>query len=113
MKKIALMIVCLLAMMAASMSASAQEVTITLTPGWTWISSPSTEAVDFAAALGDFVPMEGDIIRSQWGQATYTNGRWRGGVSQFYPGYGYKYKSNRQVPVIVTSMRNSQPSKLW
>ena len=102
MKKIALMIVCLLAMMAASMSASAQEVTITLTPGWTWISSPSTEAVDFAAALGDFVPMEGDIIRSQWGQATYTNGRWRGGVSQFYPGYGYKYKSNRQVPVIVT-----------
>ena len=102
MKRLTMFMACLFAMMAASMSASAQEVTITLTPGWTWISCPSTETMDFAEALGDFVPMEGDVIRSQWGQAIYTNGRWRGSVSQFYPGYGYKYKSNRQVPVMLT-----------
>lgn len=89
-------------MMVANLSLNAQEVSITLTPGWTWISCPSTESMDFATALGDFVPMEGDIIRSQWGQATYANGRWRGGVSLLYPGYGYKYKSNRQAPVLVT-----------
>ena len=60
-------------------------------PGWTWISYPSADTLGFAEALGGFVPMQGDIIRSQWGQATYTNGRWRGSASQFYPGYGYKY----------------------
>jgi hypothetical protein len=53
--------------------------------------------MDISTALGDFVPMEGDVIRSQWGQATYTNGRWRGAVSQFYPGFGYKYFSNRNT----------------
>ena len=89
-------------MLAAGTSLKAQEVTIVLNPGWTWMSCPMTEAVDFTAALGDFTPMQGDIIKSQWGQATYINGQWRGGISQFYPGYGYKYKSNRTVPVMVT-----------
>ena len=94
--------VCLAAMLAASMSVKAQEVTITLIPGWTWMSCPATEAMDFATALGDFTPMQGDIIKSQWGQATYINGQWRGSLSQFVPGYGYHYKSNRTVPVMVT-----------
>ena len=89
-------------MMSTSLSAKAQEVTITLIPGWTQISYPSADTIDFATAFGDFVPMQGDLIRSQWGQATYTNGRWRGSTSQFYPGYGYQYKSNRQMPVMVT-----------
>ena len=30
------------------------------------------------------------------------NGQWRGNISQFYPGYGYMYKSTRTEPVTVT-----------
>ena len=89
-------------MIAASTGLKAQEVTVVLTPGWTWISCPMTEAVDFSTALGDFTPMQGDVIQSLWGLATYTNGHWRGTISQFYSGYGYMYKSNRTVPIMVT-----------
>ena len=93
---------CLFATMVASLSVKAQEVTITLMPGWTWISVPITEVQDFATTLGSFTPMTGDIIKSQWGNATYANGQWRGNISQFYPGYGYMYKSTRMMPVTVT-----------
>ena len=79
----------------------AQEVTITLTPVWTWVGIPSTEILDFDTALSSFTPMEGDMIKSQWGIAKYTNGRWRGPVTQFYPGYGYMYKSVRPEPVLL------------
>lgn len=102
MKRVSMIMVCLLAMLAASTGVKAQEVTITLIPGWTWISCPMTEAVDFATALGDFTPMTGDAIKSQWGNAYYKNGRWGGSISEFYPGYGYKYYSNRTTPVTVT-----------
>ena len=93
---------CLATMLAAGTSLKAQEVTITLNPGWTWISNPTTDTLDFATALGSFTPAVGDIIRSQWGSASYMGGQWRGTISQFYPGYGYKYKSTRTVPVQLT-----------
>ena len=97
------MMACVAVMMVAGTSLKAQEVTITLMPGWTWISIPSTETMDFATALGSFTPAVGDRIKSQWGNATYRgNGEWRGQISEFYPGYGYKYYSTRQVPVSVT-----------
>ena len=102
---------CLLAMVATSTSLKAQEITITLNPGWTWISIPSTEIQDFATALGSFTPAVGDIILSQSGSATYmNNGRWRGNVSQFIPGYGYMYKSTRTIPVSLT-FNAQQPSE--
>ena len=113
MRKALFTLLCLAAMLAAGTGLKAQEVTITLTPGWTWISCPATEAMDFATAMGDFTPMQGDVIKSQWGQATYTNGAWRGSISQFYPGYGYHYRSSRMVPITVTfnaQQSNSQVS---
>lgn len=111
MKRLSTIMMCLLAMMVASLSAKAQEVTITLMPGWTWISIPSTETMDFATALGSFTPAVGDRIKSQWGNATYRgNGEWRGQISEFYPGYGYMYYSTRQVPVTVT-FNAQQPSQ--
>ena len=103
MRKLLLCFACLAAMLAASIGLNAQEVTITLIPGWTWISYPSTDTLDFATALGDFTPMQGDVIKSKWGTATFrSSGRWVGTISEFYPGYGYHYKSNRQVPVVLT-----------
>ena len=103
MKKAILTLMCMAAMMMAGTSLKAQEITIVLNPGWTWISCPSTDTLDFTTAFGSFTPAIGDIIKSKWGAATYTaDGQWRGSVSLFYPGYGYHYKSNRTEPVIVT-----------
>ena len=111
MKKAFIIIACVAAMLAAGTSLKAQEVTITLMPGWTWISVPSTETMDFATALGSFTPAVGDRIKSQWGIATYRgNGEWRGQISEFYPGYGYMYYSARLVPVSVT-FNAQQPSQ--
>ena len=95
MKRLSMIMVCLLAMMSASLNAKAQEVTITLYPGWTWISYPNAETMDISSALGDFVPASGDIIQSQYSSSTYVNGYWRGGITHFMPGWGYMYYSNR------------------
>ena len=101
MKKITFLM-SLVAMMVVSLGVKAQEVSIELISGWTWISYPSTDTLDFATALGSFTPTAGDVIKSQWGSAIYRNGQWKGTVSQFYPGYGYHYKSNRPVSVTLT-----------
>ncbi|MBQ6729628.1 MAG: hypothetical protein IJQ83_05805 [Bacteroidales bacterium] len=99
MKRLSMIMVCLLAMMSASLNAKAQEVTITLYPGWTWISYPNAETMDISSALGDFVPASGDIIQSQYSSSTYVNGYWRGGITHFMPGWGYMYYSNRTEAV--------------
>lgn len=92
----------LLAMTIQSHHVIAQSVTITLIPGYNWISIPCADTLDFATALGSFTPAEGDVIKSQWSNAVYRNGQWKGQISQFYPGYGYMYKSNRPMPVTLT-----------
>lgn len=103
MNKSKMITMCLIAMMVTSLSVKAQEVTITLVPGWNWISVPLMDTLDFETAMGSVTPTVGDIIKSRWGAATYTSdGQWRGTISQFYPGYGYHYKSNRTMPVMVT-----------
>ena len=103
MKKALFALMCLAAMLAAGTGLKAREVTITLYPGWTWISYIGTEPQDFSTALGSFTPAVGDRIKSQWGNATYRgNGEWRGPIPEFYPGYGYMYYSARLVPVTVT-----------
>ena len=102
MKKVFLTLMCMAAMMVASTSLKAQQVTIPLMPGWTWISYPSTDTLDFAAAFGSFTPVDGDIIMSQYAFSEYNDGEWFGDFELFYPGYGYMYYSNRTTPVLVT-----------
>ena len=99
MNKLRMITMCLFAMLAASISATAQEITISLYPGWNWISYPNAEAMDVNTALGDFVPMNGDKLQSQFSNASYVNGQWRGGVTHFIPGWGYKYYSARTESV--------------
>jgi hypothetical protein len=82
-------------MLAASLCAKAQEITITLYPGWNWISYPNAEAMEIDEAMGDFLPMEGDMIKSQFINSKYSRGRWAGGVTHFMPGWGYMYYSAR------------------
>ena len=99
MKRLSMILMCLLAMMAASQSANAQEVTITLLPGWNWISYPNAEAMGIDEAMGDFIPMEGDMLKSQTNLTSYHNGSWSGGLTQFTSGCGYMYYSNRTETV--------------
>ena len=99
-------LLCLSAMMVVSMSVKAQDVTITLHPGVTWISYPNSEVMGISSALGDFVPMEGDMIKAQTGMATYENGQWRG-LQNFTPGLGYMYYSFRTENVELVFARAS------
>ena len=80
-------------------SAKAQQITITLRPGWNWISYTQPDTMDLATALENFTPMQGDKIKSRNSSASYGNGRWIGGLHQFTPGWGYKYYSNRTEDV--------------
>ena len=80
-------------------SGFAQEITITLVPGWNWISYPKAETMSIAMALGDFTPVHGDMIKSQSANISYINGQWRGSMEQFTPGRGYMYFSNRAETV--------------
>ena len=107
MKRLSMFLICLFAMTAASLSAKAQEVTIDLWPGWNWISYPNAVPMDVVSALGSFVPAEGDIIQAQWTNANYRSGRWKGGLTHFMPGLGYKYYSNREE--IVSFVFNKPP----
>ena len=110
-KKVLMMIACVAAMLAAGSGLKAQEVTIVLMPGYTWISIPTTDTLDFETALGSFTPAVGDMIKSRWGAASFrSDGHWRGSISEFYPGYGYHYYSSRNVPVFLT-FNAQQPSQ--
>ena len=102
MKKFGMIMMCLLAMMAAGTSVKAQEVTIPLMPGWTWISYPSTDTVNLDTALGAITPLDGDIIKSQFVYSEYDEDGWFGNLHYFYPGFGYMYKSTRQAPIFLT-----------
>ncbi len=96
-------LICLLAMMSAGAGLRAQEVTIVIEPGWNWISFPTTDTLNVSEAFGSFTPMVGDQIKSKGSTSTYqSNGKWRGYVSKLYPGCGYHYKSNREMPVTIT-----------
>lgn len=107
MKKLAMLLMLLMAVSMGGHHVFSQSVTITLMPGWNWISCPMMDTLDFETAMGTFTPVSGDVVKSRWGQAIYNGNRWMGTISHFYPGYGYMYKSNRTMPVMVTF--NAQP----
>ena len=100
----------LFAMMAASTGVKAQEITVTLDPGWNWISYPNAEVMDVASALSGFAPVEGDQIKSRYATSRYTRGRWGGGVTHFMPGWGYKYYSARSETVEFSFAQPSSSS---
>ena len=106
MKKALLTMMCLVAMMAASTNSKAQQVTITLTPGWSWIGFPGTDTLDLATAFGSFTPMAGDVIKSKSAVSSYISyesyNMWYGTLNTLEPGKGYMYKSNRTEPVFLT-----------
>ena len=89
-----------LAIITASYTVKAQQLTIDLVPGWNYISYPFPEAVGLDSFLSSITPTNGDIIKSFGTSSLYVNGRWRGGITSLNPGEGYHYYSNN--PNIVT-----------
>ncbi len=102
MKRLSMIMVCLFAMLAASIGLKAQEISILLRPGWNWIGYPYPETVDLENAFGDFEPMADDVIESFWGYSEYVAGYgWFGGIDELKPGWGYMYYSNRTEVVSL------------
>ena len=113
MKRVFMLLMVLFAVFVTSPNAKAQEISVTLIPGWNWIGFPKTEPMDIAAALGDFVPTEGDIIRSRYGSASYSSmGIWVGSLRQLTPGLGYHYYSNRAEPVNLVFVLTTPQSQV-
>ena len=110
MKRLLTIMVCLLAMISESLNAKAQEVTFLLRPGWNWIAYPYPESASIETAFGDFEPVSGDIIESEFEYSEYFEGYgWFGEIQNLEPGKGYIYYSNRTGPVtIVFGTPNSQ-----
>ena len=96
-----------LPMTMASHHALAQEVTITLNPGWTWVSYPRADTLDVTTALQSIPPTEGDVIKSQTFFATYMSGMWLGNLQQLIPGKGLMYQSMN--PNAVSFVFGAEP----
>ena len=109
MKKLSKLLMAMFFMALAFPKGFAQEIVIELNPGWTWIGYPNAVAMDVATALGDFTPMPGDIINSQYSSTSYNGQRWRGGLTHFMPGWGYMYYSNREEPVSFVFAGSTTP----
>ena len=73
---------------------------ITLSNGWTWIGFPTNNAMNLNNAFVGLEATAGDMIKSQYGFATYdAEGGWVGSLNVFEPGMGYMYKSNNENDV--------------
>ena len=93
---------CLLTLMAAGTGLKAQEITITLNPGWNWIGYPYCKSSDLETVFGGFDSMPDDVIMSQFGYSEYDEGYgWFGEVDSLKSGWGYMYYSNRTEAVGV------------
>jgi len=96
MRRLSMIMICLLAMMAASTGAKAQQITITLMQGWNWISYPNAVSMDIDEALGDFEPFHGDRLKSSEFSTEYdSEWGWEGELETLVPGQGYMYYSAR------------------
>ena len=102
MKKLSVLLMPLLMLTMASHYAYAQEVTINLNPGWTWVSYPCADTMDVTTALQSIPPLEGDVIKTQSSTAFFMNGQWMGPMQLLIPGKGLMYKSNSTEPVTLT-----------
>lgn len=89
-------------MLVPSHRALAQQISITLRPGWNWITYTLMEPKSLDEAFGNFSPAEGDIIKSQEAHCTYHDSQWFGSLDSLRTGVGYMYMSQRSTPVTFS-----------
>ena len=89
-------------MMDGSIS-NVSQTTMTLKPGWNWISYPIDKSQTLTRSLKDFKAKDGDYFKSQTGYATYYEGYgWDGSLLSLEPGQGYMYMNNDTVEKTLT-----------
>ena len=90
----------------ATLTASAVDPTlhtITLNPGWNWIGFPSAQPMALNDALAGITPNEGDVIKGNAGNATYTaEYGWNGSLTNLEPGRGYMYLNGGTETLTLT-----------
>lgn len=74
---------------------------VTLDPGWTWIGYPCSEPMPLAAALAEFSPQPGDVLKTQTESSTYMFGGWYGTLQTLTPGVGLMYKSGLSESTVM------------
>ncbi|MBQ8223574.1 MAG: T9SS type A sorting domain-containing protein, partial [Bacteroidales bacterium] len=89
-------------MMDGSIS-NVSQTSMSLKPGWNWISYPINKTQTLNRSLQGFTPKDGDYFKSQTGYATYYEGYgWDGSLLSLEPGQGYMYKNNDTVEKTLT-----------
>lgn len=63
---------------------------IALQPGWNWIGYLPQAGQPLGDALGSLSPVDGDVIKSQFGFAQFDAGVWYGSLTEMKPGFGYQ-----------------------
>ncbi|MBP5360658.1 MAG: hypothetical protein J6129_04155 [Bacteroidaceae bacterium] len=78
---------------------NSSNTTITVKPGWNWVSYYGRQVATVADAMAGLQPVDGDILKAQSGVAYFDTYEWAGSIPMMEPGQGYMVKS------ITTSQR--------
>ena len=68
---------------------------VSLHKGWNWIGCPLYNATALEAALGGYVPHDGDKIVGLDAFATYEDGQWYGSLKSLQPGQSYLFYTSQ------------------
>lgn len=70
---------------------NADEALVTLQPGWNRIGYPLSYVTNLTNTWSDFLPSEGDIIKTYESFSVFHGGRWIGSLQTLSPGDGIMY----------------------
>ena len=71
----------------------ASNVSVTINYGSNWIGFTGSQVMGITEAFGDFIPAEGDVIKTATENTTFEGGEWLGDFNTLQPGQGYIYIS--------------------
>lgn len=82
-----------------------ENTSIDLKKGWNWIGYVPVSENTLSKSMGDFTPVEGDVIKSYYSFATFSSGKWVGTLESMSPGLGYMYYSNQNTEFKYPAIR--------
>ncbi len=86
---------------------------ITLYPGWNWIGYPSHSSADVNVALSNLTPGENDLVKTQFGFATYDESMgWAGTFNTIDAGSGMMYYSSNSQTVSFVYNEDAKGGEL-
>ncbi|MBQ3354102.1 MAG: leucine-rich repeat domain-containing protein [Bacteroidales bacterium] len=90
-------------------SVVASDHPITIKPNWTWIGYPVNMQQTVVAALSEYQPVVGDMIKGAGGFAKYRSSGWMPSSFMLEPGKSYMYNSmaTEDKTLVYSTSRNS------